>query len=173
MRYFIIGFMGSGKTYWSRQWAQAFNMPVYDLDEEIEKAQNKTIAALFKELGEDAFRKLEHSMLLHFFEQDHFILSCGGGTPCFFNAIEQMNKKGVTIYLKSTPHQLAQRLLSEKETRPLIKDIDDALLEEFIAQKLNSRIPCYSKAMYHLPVQFISNENFNRIKFRHETGVKK
>ena len=160
--------MGSGKTHWANEWHKAFHITVFDLDHEIEKAQNKTIAAIFKEAGEDAFRKIERNMLHHFFKQDNFILSCGGGTPCFFNNIDHMNAHGVTIYLKSTPQQLARRLQTEKETRPLIKDVEDALLEEFIEQKLSTRVECYSKAMYHLPAQFISNENFERIKYRHE-----
>ena len=168
MRYFIIGFMGSGKTYWAQQWGGAFHIPVYDLDAEIEKATGKTIPDIFKQEGEDAFRKTERNMLRSFFEKENFILSCGGGTPCFFNNMNEMNEAGVTIYLKSTPHQLAERLRTEKETRPLIKDVSDDLLEEFIEQKLNSRVDCYSKAMYHLPVSYISNENFDRIKFRHE-----
>jgi shikimate kinase len=82
--------------------------------------------------------------------------------------MKEMNKKGVTIYLKSTPHQLAQRLQMEKETRPLIKDVPDDMLEAFIAQKLNTRLQWYTKAMYHLPVEHISQHNFDRIKYRHE-----
>jgi shikimate kinase len=78
-----------------------------------------------------------------------------------------MNKHGVTIYLKSDAKFLAERLRFEKETRPLIKNITEEMLEQFIEQKLSSRTEFYSKAMYHLPAQFISNENFERIKFRH------
>ncbi|MBS4062961.1 MAG: shikimate kinase [Chitinophagaceae bacterium] len=168
MRYFLIGFMGSGKTYWANQWGSAFQLPVYDLDEEIEKFTGKSVAAIFKEDGEDVFRKVEKKVLYSFFNRDGFILSCGGGTPCFFHNMKEMNKKGVTIYLKSTPLQLAQRLHSEKETRPLIKDIPDDMMESFIAQKLNSRKEWYAQAMYHLPVEYINNSNFDRIKYRHE-----
>lgn len=168
MRYFLIGFMGSGKTYWANQWGRAFQLPVFDLDEEIEKFTGKSIAAIFKEEGEDAFRKVERKVLHSFFKKDNLILSCGGGTPCFFNNMKEMNKNGVTIYLKSTPRQLAQRLLSEKETRPLIKDVPDEMLESFITQKLNSRLEWYGQSMYHLQVEHINNDNFDKIKFRHE-----
>jgi shikimate kinase len=168
MRYFIIGFMGSGKTHWARQWGKAFQLPVYDLDSEIEKKSGKSVMQLFKEDGEDAFRKLERTVLHAFAQKDSFVLSCGGGTPCFSDNIKWMNKHGVTIYLKATPHQLTQRLLTEKDTRPLIKDVPDDLLESFIAQKLNDRIEWYIQAMYHLPVAHLANENFDRIKYRHE-----
>ena len=167
MRYFLIGFMGSGKTYWANEWSRAFNIPAFDLDEEIEKAQQKSIDRIFKDEGEDAFRKIERRMLHSFFKKDNFILSCGGGTPCFYRNIDAMNKHGVTIYLKSDAKFLAERLRFEKETRPLIKNITEEMLEQFIEQKLSSRTEFYSKAMYHLPAQFINNENFERIKFRH------
>jgi shikimate kinase len=168
MRYFVIGFMGSGKTYWANQWGSAFHLPVYDLDAEIEKISGKTIPVIFKEEGEEAFRKMERKVLHTFFQKDGFILSCGGGTPCFFDNMKQMNKQGVTIYLDGTPHQLAERLRNEKETRPLIKEVPDELLESFIAQKLSSRLDWYSMAMYHLPAQHVTNDNFDRIKYRHE-----
>jgi shikimate kinase len=168
MRYFIIGFMGSGKTHWAHQWGQAFQMPVFDLDEEIEKQSGKTVQQIFKEDGEDAFRKLEKKVLHSVSKKDDFILSCGGGTPCFFNNIKWMNQNGITIYLKATPLQLKERLQNEKDTRPLLKDVPDEMLESFIEQKLNSRIEWYSLAMYHLPVSNLSNDNFERIKFRHE-----
>jgi shikimate kinase len=167
MRYFLIGFMGSGKTYWANEWGKAFELPIFDLDEEIEKAQQKSIDRIFKEEGEDTFRKIERRMLQSFFEKDNFILSCGGGTPCFYSNIDEMNKYGITIYLKSDAKYLAERLRNEKEARPLIKDITDDMLEQFIEQKLSSRTECYSKAMYHLSVPFITNENFERIKYRH------
>lgn len=168
MRYFIIGFMGSGKTHWARQWGEAFQMPVYDLDAEIEKQSGKTVVQLFKEEGEEAFRKRERNVLQSFLDKDSFILSCGGGTPCFFNNAKWMNQNGVTIYLKATPQQLAERLRTEKDTRPLIKDVPDELLESFIAQKLNERMEWYAQAMYHLPAANLTNDNFDRIKYRHE-----
>lgn len=160
--------MGSGKTYWANQWGSAFQLPVYDLDREIEQRTGKTVTAIFKEEGEDAFRKLEKKVLHSFFQKDGFLLSCGGGTPCFYNNMKAMNENGVTIYLKSTPQQLAQRLHTEKEARPLIKDIPDELLESFIAEKLKGRLEWYTQAMYHLPVEHINNSNFERIKYRHE-----
>ena len=73
MRYFIIGFMGSGKTYWGKQWSEASGLPFYDLDEEIEKKEGKSVSAIFAEKGEDAFRKMEADMLALFYKKDDFI----------------------------------------------------------------------------------------------------
>ncbi len=167
MRYFIIGFMGSGKTYWGKQWSELSKLPFYDLDEEIEKQEGKSVSAIFAEKGEAAFRKMETDVLNSFFAKDNFIVSCGGGTPCFHKNMKQMNEAGVTIYLESTVEELVQRLHTEKETRPLIAGMADEVLGEFISNKLNERKPYYQLAMYHLPTRFMSNDNFQKILRRH------
>ena len=167
MRYFLIGFMGSGKTYWCRKWGEAFGINFYDLDEEIEKQEGKTIAAIFEEKGEEAFRKIEREMLKYFMKKDQFILSCGGGTPCFGNNMKKINNEGISIYLKSTAAELAQRLQNEKETRPLIAAMENGMLEEYITEKLKQREHFYSKAMYHLPASTMSLDNFQKILRRH------
>lgn len=167
MRYFLLGFMGSGKTYWGRSWSEVTGIKHYDLDEEIEKQEGKNVTAIFEEKGEDTFRRLEKEMLHSFLGKDNFILSCGGGTPCYYNNMKWMNEEGITIYLKSSPADLAQRLLKEKETRPLIASMNNDVLEEYISEKLKQREEHYAKAMYHLPAQHITLENFQKIIRRH------
>jgi shikimate kinase len=167
MRYFLIGFMGCGKTYWGREWSKAFELNHFDLDEEIEKREAKPVNEIFESSGEDAFRMMEQNVLKTYMKFDHFIMSCGGGTPCFFNNMDMMNKKGITIYLKSSVEQLAERLHKEKETRPLIAGMDDEVLKDFIRKKLDQREIFYSKAMYHLPANNLSLENFEKIIRRH------
>jgi shikimate kinase len=168
MRFFLIGFMGSGKSYWGKLWGETFGLEWFDLDKEIEKASGKTVEAIFREEGELAFRKKEKQVLKQFLKRDQFILSCGGGTPCFFDNLKQMDRRGVVIYLKSSPSELADRLRSEKDTRPLLKGVSDDRLEFFIEQKLNERSVDYQKALYHLPTKFLTNENFERIIRRHQ-----
>jgi shikimate kinase len=167
MRYFLIGFMGSGKTYWGRKWGEETGLQHYDLDEEIEKREGKNVTAIFEEKGEEAFRRIEKEMLQSLLEKDHFILSCGGGTPCFHNNMKRMNEAGVTIYLKCSAAELALRLQKEKETRPLIAEVNNDVLEEFIGDKLAQRESFYLKAMYHLPAQHMGLENVERIIRRH------
>lgn len=167
MRYFLIGFMGCGKTYWGREWSKAFDLKHFDLDEEIEKREAKPVNEIFETAGEDAFRMMEKKVLRTYMKFDQFIISCGGGTPCFFNNMDLMNKHGITIYLKSSIEQLAERLHKEKETRPLIAGMDDEVLKDFISKKLEQRDVFYSKAMYHLPANQLSQENFEKIIRRH------
>lgn len=159
--------MGSGKSYWGKKWAEASGLPFLDLDEEIERSEGETIRSIFEKRGEQAFRKLERNMLRQLLLRDNFILSCGGGTPCFFDNMKKMNQYGVTIYLKASPVELASRLSQEKETRPLIKDIGNDMLIPYIEQKLDERRLYYSQAIYHFDTVFLSNENFERIIRRH------
>ena len=163
MRYFITGFMGSGKTYWGKQWGEQFGLKFYDLDEEIEKREGKAVTSIFEEKGEPAFRKMEKETLCTYMKLDNFILSCGGGTPCFHDNMKRMNEQGITIYIKSPVELLVKRLHSEKETRPLIAGMNDDVLAQFISGKLAEREHFYNQAMYHLPAEFMSLDNFQKI----------
>ena len=124
MRYFLIGFMGSGKTHWGAKWSEAFDIKHYDLDEEIEKKEGKNVTAIFEEKGEEYFRFREKELLEAIIE-DHLkvIISCGGGTPCFFNNIELMKRYGKVLWLNTDIDTLIKRLIKEKDHRPLVKNI--------------------------------------------------
>ena len=159
--------MGSGKSYWGKRWSEAFDLPLIDLDAEIEKFAGMSIPEIFKQKGERYFRKIERKVLHRFFSEDNYIMSCGGGTPCYFDNMRSMNRYGITIYLKSTPEMLAERLRDEKATRPLIKDIADTDLVGFIEQKLEARKTDYAQSIYHLETQYLTNDNFERIIRRH------
>jgi len=87
MNVFLIGLMGSGKTFWAHKLGVVLNMPVFDLDKEIEKAENKIIAEIFAEKGEAYFRGKENEILKSFAGKNNFILSTGGGAPCFYDNI--------------------------------------------------------------------------------------
>src|SRR3954463_10365891 len=96
---FLIGLMGSGKTFWAHKLSAILNIPAFDLDTEIEKAESKTIAEIFVEKGEAYFRKKENEILKNFSDNKNFILSTGGGTPCFHDNIDWMNVQGITIWI--------------------------------------------------------------------------
>jgi shikimate kinase len=85
-------------------------------------------------------------------------MSCGGGTPCFFDNMKRMNEKGITIFLNSTTEELVHRLKNEKATRPLLKGVDDEVMEVFVSEKLKQRESCYLQATYHLHTRYLTNE---------------
>jgi shikimate kinase len=147
LKIFLIGFMGSGKTHWGRLLAEKLNLPFFDLDEQVVSHEGKPINEIFAENGEEYFREVEKNTL-HMLSESHdsFIMASGGGTPCYFNNIEYMKNSGTTVWIDTMPEVLHQRLMKEKEQRPLIKDLSDDQLRGFILKKYSDRRIYYEQA---------------------------
>jgi shikimate kinase len=143
---YIIGFMGSGKSTAGRKLAMSLGWTFVDLDRKIEEVAGKTIPQIFSDDGEEKFRELETSVLQSLKTEVKTIISTGGGTPCHGDNMQIMLATGLTIYLKMTPEQLTSRLLESTGQRPLLKNIPDNKLNEFISKKLASREKWYNKA---------------------------
>jgi len=163
MKIFLIGMMGSGKSYWSRLLAKKLKTGGYDLDFLIESHEERTISEIFEEDGEDYFRKTESKILRWFGEKKSFVLATGGGTPCFADNMEWMNKQGVTIWLDEPVEVLTERLIPEKSHRPLIRDLSDKELTEFLMNKRKEREVFYALAKHHLSEGSITEANFKKI----------
>jgi shikimate kinase len=163
MKLFLIGMMGSGKTYWAEKLKKKLKIPAYDLDALIEMMEEKTVAEIFEEDGEEYFRKAEAKMLRLFAEKKQFILSCGGGTPCYNENMKWMNKQGTTIWLDEPVQTLSERLLKEKNHRPLIKNLDNSALKDFLTGKLKEREPFYSQATIRLNETNLTESVFEKI----------
>src|SRR3990170_573167 len=132
MRVFLIGFMGSGKTHWGKQLAVQLKIPFYDLDEVISDNEKKSVAEIFSTQGEEAFRIKEREHLEKLIDENtSMVLSCGGGTPCFFNNIERMKKYGVVVWLNTHVEILLSRLMKEKSSRPLIRNLADDEMKSY------------------------------------------
>lgn len=147
---FLIGFMGSGKTHWGKILAERLGAPFLDLDDFIEKNEGKTISEIFAGSGENGFRILERENLLRLAALPPAVVATGGGTPCFFNNMRWMQEHGTTIYLKTPPEMLFERLKNEREQRPLLKNLSETELKNFIQKRLEEREPFYSRADFIL-----------------------
>ena len=113
--------MGSGKTTVGKQLARALRFDFFDLDEVIEKAENRSIPEIFAREGESSFRGLERKYLRQLIDtKANMVLSTGGGTPCFYDNHMIMKKEGITVYLKMDVATLVHRLSNAKEERPLV-----------------------------------------------------
>ena len=156
-RVILIGYMGSGKTTVGRALSKETGMMFYDLDWYIESRMRKTVAQLFAERGEEGFRKIEYNMLHEVAEFENVIISCGGGTPCFFDNMDYLNSQGDVVYLKATPEVLYKHLLMAKVERPLLKGKSQEELIDYITQHLEEREPFYSKAKHTLDVSLLDN----------------
>ncbi|WKV10887.1 shikimate kinase [Marivirga harenae] len=153
MRYFLVGLPGSGKSHWGKIWSEKIKLPFFDLDDIIENNEGFPITEIFKSEGEDYFRNLESFYLEKLADNyQAMMLSTGGGTPCFNNNMELMNKKGSTIFLNPPLQLIAKRIWDPaKNTRPLFSHCNkQADIFNKLEQLKNKRFDYYNKATHHL-----------------------
>ena len=150
MNIFLIGYMGSGKSSVGKKLSEVLHYNFLDLDDYIQKKENKSITEIFKNKGEIYFRKIENKYLAEIESlKSNTIISLGGGTPCYGNNMEVIknSKNSKSIYLKTSIVNLANRLLIEKDNRPLISHIRNIEeLKEFIGKHLFERSPYYNQS---------------------------
>lgn len=146
LRIFLIGFMGCGKTYWGKKWAELSGLTFFDIDDMVEQQEGKTAAEIFAEDGEDYFRELETMALRSLRGRNNFIAATGGGTACFNDNITWMNENGTCIYLQSSPQNIYNRLINEKKKRPLIKGLQGDELTFYITEKIKEREAFYNQS---------------------------
>ena len=156
-RIVLVGYMGSGKTTVGKALSKETGMMFYDLDWYIENRMHTTVSKLFTERGEEAFRKIEYNMLHEVAEFEDVIISCGGGTPCFFDNMDYLNQQGDVVYLKASPETLYKHLLMAKVERPLLKGKSPEELIAYITEHLKERAPFYEKARYTLDVNVLDD----------------
>ncbi len=154
--------MGAGKTTVGKALAKELNIEFYDLDWYIEARMRKTVKQIFDEQGEEGFRRIEKNMLHEVGEFENVIVSCGGGTPCFFDNMEFMNQQGETVYLKATPEVLYGHLKMGKTVRPLLLNKTQEEVQVFIKEQLQKRESFYKKAKHTLDVNLM--DNYDKIK---------
>jgi len=164
---FLIGMMGSGKSYWTKKISKWIKSAGYDLDDLIEMNEEKTIAEIFSEDGEEYFRKVEAKILRWFKEKKKYVLATGGGTPCIQENIDWMKKEGVVIWLDESIEVIVSRLSSEKDKRPLVASLKDNELAGFIQGKLLERTPYYQQAHYRLVGDQITEAGLKKIIQKH------
>ena len=154
-RIILIGYMGSGKTTVGKALSKETGMMFYDLDWYIESRMRKSVSQIFAEKGEEGFRKIEYNMLHEVAEFEDVIISCGGGTPCFFDNMDYLNQQGDVVYLKATPETLYKHLMMAKIERPLLKGKSSEELIAYITEHLKERASFYEKARHILDVNVL------------------
>tara|TARA_B110000003_G_scaffold53347_1_gene53139 strand:- start:90876 stop:91394 length:519 start_codon:yes stop_codon:yes gene_type:complete len=155
MKIVLLGYMGCGKTTIGNQLAKKLSLNFTDLDQYIERKELKSISEIFNEKGEIYFRKIENKYLKNFIdENDSYVLSLGGGTPCYANNINLItNHKNLkSFYLKASISTLHNRLSENKSKRPLIATLSEEKLTEYIAKHLFERAGFYERASYSISI---------------------
>lgn len=150
MKIILTGYMGSGKSVIAKKLSEKVRIPSYDLDKIIEEREGMSVKSVFDIKGEVYFRKAEHNALKRFIEEnDKFILSLGGGTPCYAgNHLILQKPEILSVYLKTSVGELVERLSPQKTERPLLSALQDDELNEFVAKHLFDRSYYYHHAKH-------------------------
>lgn len=147
MKIFIIGYMASGKTTFGKALAEKLATTFVDLDAYIEASTGQTIGEIFDSRGEDGFRMLEKEMLHKVVEENpDAVIACGGGTPCFFDNMEYLNAKGVTVFLETSIPVLISRLVEANAARPIMAGKSEEEIRAKVLSQMCERLPIYMEA---------------------------
>jgi shikimate kinase len=152
MKIFLIGLPGSGKSTIGKSLALELAYPFIDLDQEIEKQEGRTIKQIFKQMHEGYFRQLESKALKKYcLSTDSFVMATGGGAPCFYDNMEQINQSGKSVFLDVPTREIAKRIMnSHISERPLFATDDVESLKDRVEFMRSQRINFYKQA--HLTV---------------------
>lgn len=139
--------MACGKTRRGKELAREWGIRFIDLDRYIVGRERCGIPELFAKVGEDGFRRLETRYLHEICElYEDFVLSTGGGTPCFNRNMEYMNERGRTIFLHTDVDTIVARLIRGKHKRPVVSRLADDEIYDFVVRHLQERLPYYQQA---------------------------
>lgn len=139
---FLIGFMGCGKSTMARLLADELSMELVEMDETIEKEENRSINEIFATDGEIYFRDVESQLIVRIADQGGMIVSCGGGAILREENVENMKKNGTIIYLCATPETIYERV-HNSTNRPLL---NGNMNVPYIRELMEKRIAKYENA---------------------------
>ena len=134
---FLIGFMGTGKTTVSRSLSELLGYEEIDTDAWIERQQNMSIAEIFENSGEQAFRDMETELLRGLGKERHKIISCGGGMALRQENVKLMQEHGVVTLLTAEPETILVRVQGSDE-RPILKwNMNVSYIRELLAKRIS------------------------------------
>ncbi len=148
MKVFLVGLPGCGKSTLGRQVASLSNETFVDLDSAIVEGEGQAVANIFLRQGEEAFRIIEQRYLSEFCNKDEdFVMSTGGGTPCFHNNMAVINQSGISVFIDTDVSEITKRMMqTELAKRPLFAGQDASTIEGRVKQMRDQRIQFYEMA---------------------------
>ena len=138
----LVGLMGAGKTCIGKRLASKTGLSFVDADAEIEAAADCTVEEIFTRYGEQAFRDGERRVIARLLEGPRQVLATGGGAFVNPETRENVQRHGVSVWLKADLDILLQRV-SRRNDRPLLKNGDP---RETLERLIEQRYPCYAEA---------------------------
>ena len=148
MKIVLLGYMASGKSTIGKEISKKLYMNFIDLDDYISEHEKMSISEIFKAKGEIYFRRIESIYLSELLtSEENFVLSLGGGTPCYGNNMNLiLHADAKAVYIKASIKTLVARLIKEKHRRPLVANLEDEKITEFVAKHLFERRFFYEQA---------------------------
>ncbi len=159
--------MGSGKTTVGKKLANKLGFQFVDLDDLFESEMQQSISEYFNIYGEVVFREKEQQILKRTFEMSDCVISCGGGTPCFYDNMKLINQNGISVYISMAAISLFYRLKNARNKRPLISNMNDDALFEYITDELSKRELYYNQSVINIKGESIDVEELRKMIDKH------
>ena len=159
MKIILTGFMGSGKTAVGKELARMLGYLFVDTDDLIEDREGKPISLIFKEKGEDYFRRIECETVKEVSLKRNIVVATGGGVIKNRKNVENLRSGGIIIWLKAEPGIILKRIATEGGKRPLL-DVAEPLKE--IKNLLAEREGLYKQADVVIDTDYITSGEIAR-----------
>lgn len=151
----LVGLPGAGKSTVGRAVAKVLGRPFLDFDVEIERRAGKTVARLFAEQGEPAFRHRELALTRELVAAPPMVLAPGGGWITIPGAVDLVRPPARIIHLRISPAAAIRRLSRSRVVRPLLKvDDPEAAMEELWTK----RAGLYETADLEIDVEVVDSQ---------------
>ena len=149
--FILIGYRGTGKTTVAHKLANRLGLPVFDSDPEIERQAGKSIANIFSQDGESAFRDWEESVIAEILARSHpLVLATGGGAILRASTRERLRQSGRVIWLTATPETILHRITNDAATATMRPNLTSLPMREEIVTVLERRKPFYAEAAHEI-----------------------
>ncbi len=148
MNLVLIGYRATGKTTLARHLAQRLGWDWIDADVEIERHASKSIARIFAEEGEPAFRDLEAEVIAELCGRPSLVVAAGGGAPLREESRRAMRDSGHVVWLTARPETILARMSGDATTAQRRPSLTNRPPLEEIVQLLSRREPIYRETAH-------------------------
>ena len=151
--YYLTGFMAAGKSTIGPILANTLGWDFYDLDREVEKKEGMRIVEIFRQKGEEYFRKSETQILKNLALMEEVIISLGGGAIAQSENFRTIKSSGKIIYLKSSPEMAYKRLKFKADRPAFVFEGTEVPTKEQFMERINNLLEARKK--YYEQCDFI------------------
>ncbi len=153
MKIVLTGFMGTGKTSVGKEISRRLGYPFIDTDDLIEEREGMPISLIFKEKGENYFRKIEREIVHKVSAMKDVVIATGGGVIKNKDNVKDLGDGGILIWLKTEPGVILRRVMAEGGKRPLL-NVEEPLEE--INRLLSERERLYMQSDMAIDTSYIT-----------------